>query len=140
MVERAWLVRIGITSRAETTPTIDPLVHYGDMPDYCGRHAFCGRDDRVLQFGEHNVVADDVSRPDFLGIGASCEGMHDIAFGNDAHSTVGSPNERDADVELGKHGGERPQCEPLVDRNGAARHHVADGIAGICHHHLFPSL
>ena len=66
-----------------------PVVDDGDVPDSFCRHLFRDREDRLVGFGEHDVVAHDVGGPHLIRIAAVGERAYDIAFRDHADRAVG---------------------------------------------------
>ena len=86
------------------------------------------------------IVGHDVGRPHFVRIRIGRERADYITLGHDPDGAVGPGDDRDTDVEPGQHRGERPQGQPLVDRDRAARHDFADRTVRIGHDGHFLSV
>jgi len=103
------------------------------VPDAFVRHPPRDGEDALLGLGQDEVVDRDVGRPHLLRIGAVGERAYDVALGDDAGRSIGSRDERHADVELREHRGERTQGQPLVDGDRSPRHDFMNGVPGIRH-------
>ena len=106
----------------------------GEVTDGSGGHPARDVDDRLLGLGRDQPRRGDVDRPDLVGVGTVGDGAHNVTFGHHRDRPVGRLDERDTDVELGEHRGERPQRELLAHRDHVARHDLPDLAARIRHH------